>query len=144
MLPSVCLSWSPQHGEKNPHGAKSFLPGHTLCLRGKRGGACGKSLKERDTSVTLRATEAWLLRRHEGKIRAGERAPLCRRSLGRKQACPEPLGTWTQQLLGHLSVMETWACQQAPTLNSRNNSLKEQAIRSRLPPGCGSLEEARG
>ena len=76
MLPAVCQSWSPQHGVINPHGAKSFLPGHTLCLGEKRGGACGKSLWERDTSVTLRATEAWLLRRHEGKIRAGERAPL--------------------------------------------------------------------
>ena len=91
-----------------------------------------------------RATEAWLIRRHEGKIRAGERAPLCGRSPGRKHACPEPLGPRRQQLLGHLSVVETRACHQVHTLNLRNNSQIELTIRCHLPPGCGRLEEAWG
>ena len=48
-----------------------------------------------------------------------------------KHACPEPLGPRRQQLFGHLSVVEPWACHQAPTLNSRNNSQKDLAIKGR-------------
>ena len=47
------------------------------------------------------------------------RAPLLGRSLGRKHACPEPLGPRRQQLLGHLSLGQTCASHQAPTLTSR-------------------------
>ena len=42
---------------------------------------------------------AWLLRTHDGTTRAGARAPLSGKSLGRKQACPVPLLTRGQHLL---------------------------------------------
>ena len=46
-------------------------------------------------------------------------APLLGKSLGRKHACPEPLGPRRQQLLGHLSLGQTCASHQEPTLNSQ-------------------------
>ena len=46
--------------------------------------------------------------------RAGMRAPLGGRSLGRRQACPVPLVPRGQHLLGHLSLGQTWTCHQVP------------------------------
>ena len=54
------------------------------------------------------------------------------------------LSFWAQGDNKSLATCPWWrhGLAQAPTLNSRNNSQKELAIRCRLPPGCGSLEEA--
>ena len=72
MLPAACRNSSPQHGVINPHGATSSLPGHPLCLREKRGGAGGKSLKERDTSVTAERRKPGCLGNMRGRLGQGK------------------------------------------------------------------------
>ncbi|VDO87415.1 unnamed protein product, partial [Soboliphyme baturini] len=58
-------------------------------------------------------TETGLLRRHEGKTRAGARAPVGESSRGRRQASPVKLRPGRQQCPGHESLGQPWWCDQA-------------------------------
>ena len=104
---------------------------------GRRAGALGllvwKQLRSRRVGPSRHSSRwqykcHWLPVQRDGSLAAKEtgedelgpaRAPLLGRSLDRKKACPELLGPRRQQILGHLSLGQTCASHQAPTLYSQ-------------------------